>query len=306
MKRRTLKSALLAPLLFAGLGCGLAQADSAAPNDAPPPTPPDASATPAPLLPPSGPAPTAKELAGAAKTARAAEVARVYGVLAALQADAQLAPRIPAQALADARAALTRADKAQNDPATGPHLLYIADRKVQLARALTQTVVAQEQYQQLLAQRERSPNAAAAGAATAITPAIIDTPQQEELQKNAAALRPRRDRGALLFTIDDVIVMPGTITLTRETSNGLVALSVYLRRNPQSQLLLVGHARGNEGDDAIQRTAQSRVDGVRNYLMKYGVLVEQITLDTKVSNDDAQCARCVDAILDPPWSAPGS
>ncbi|MDB5985265.1 MAG: OmpA/MotB domain protein [Nevskia sp.] len=280
---RKLNSFGCAALLLAGLNGGLAQAQS----DAPPP--------------PTAPMPSAKEMAAAAKTARAGEVGRVSGQLAALQADPQLAARVPPQALVDARAALSSAERAQNDPTSGPHLLYLADRKVQLARALAETAAAQEQYQQLAAQRSPNAGSGAIGTTT-ITPAIIDTPQQEELQKNAAALRPVRDRGALRFTVDDVLVMPGTITLTPSTSNGLVAISVYLRRNPQSQLLLVGHARGTDGDDSIQRTAQSRADGVRNYLMKLGVLVEQITLDTKVSNDESLCTRCVDAFLDPPWA----
>ncbi len=250
-----------------------------------------------PLITPSGPN---KEMLAAAKNGRASEVARLNGELAALQADPSLSPRIPAQALADARAALVNADKAQGDAAKGPYLLYLADRKVQLVRTLAQTAYAQAQYQALVAQH--GDPAAAYQAPTPVTPAIVDTPQQEELRKNAAALQPRRDRGGLRFTVDDVLVMPGTITLTREVSNGLIALSVYLRRNPQSQLLLIGHARGSDSDDAIVRTAQSRADGVRNYLMRLGVQVEQITLDTKVSQDPNECARCVDAFLDPPWA----
>jgi len=241
-----------------------------------------------------------KDAEATAKTQRATELARITGMFNALQADPALAPRVPAPALAAAKEALSRASGAANDTDSGAYLLYIADRKVQLALALAQTAYAQEQYQQLVAQRDRSPNANAGF--TQITPTAIDTPQQEELQRGAAALHPSRDRGALHFFIDDVVVLPGTITLTRDTSNGLVALSVYLRRNPQSQLLLIGHSRGEVKDDAVQRTAQARADGVRNYLLRLGVQIEQITLDTKVSGEESQCMRCVDAYLDPPWA----
>ncbi len=59
--------------------------------------------------------------------------------------------------------------------------------------------------------------------------------------RSSLPLKPRRDAGALHFTVDDLLVMPGTVTLSRDVASGLVALSVYLRRNPQGQLLLIGH-----------------------------------------------------------------
>lgn len=269
-------------LLAAGLAaCVLVRADDAPP---PPEAPPSVAAEP-----PSAPAEPAFS-----EAFKKSELTRLRADLAALQADRTLAAHAQGP-IADAQKALKDAAAGYGNPDTALHFLYMADRKVQLARALAEGSVADEQYQQLLTQL----GPAARGGEVPLP--AVDTPQQEELIRNAAALKPRRENGALHFTVDNLLVLPGTVTLTDNLAQGLVALSVYLRRNQQSQLLLIGHARGNGDDEAVTRVAQSRADGVRNYLMRLGVLVEQITLETQVTNEESVCARCVEAILDPPW-----
>lgn len=73
---------------------------------------------------------------------------RVRAELGQLQADPQLASRAP-QALHEAEEAVTAAEVPQKDPALSAHLVYLADRKVQTARALAEAQVAEEQLRML-------------------------------------------------------------------------------------------------------------------------------------------------------------
>ncbi|MDE0854009.1 MAG: DUF4398 domain-containing protein [Nevskia sp.] len=73
---------------------------------------------------------------------------RVRAELGQLQADPQLANRAP-QALREAEDAVTAAEVPQKDPALSAHLVYLADRKVQTARALAEAQVAEEQLRVL-------------------------------------------------------------------------------------------------------------------------------------------------------------
>ena len=76
---------------------------------------------------------------------------RVSAELGQLEADPQLANRAP-QALKDAQDAVNAAEQPQKDPALSAHLVYIAERKVQTARALAEAQVAEEQLKMLQGQ----------------------------------------------------------------------------------------------------------------------------------------------------------
>ena len=76
---------------------------------------------------------------------------RVRADLDQLQADPQLASRAPV-ALKEAQEAVATAEEPQKDPALSAHLVYIADRKVQTARALAEAHVAEDQLKALQGQ----------------------------------------------------------------------------------------------------------------------------------------------------------
>ncbi|WP_084183038.1 DUF4398 domain-containing protein [Nevskia soli] len=73
---------------------------------------------------------------------------KVSAELSQLQADPQLASRAPV-ALKEAQDAVAAAQVAQKDPAESAHLVYLADRKVQTARALAEARVAEDQLKAL-------------------------------------------------------------------------------------------------------------------------------------------------------------
>jgi hypothetical protein len=68
--------------------------------------------------------------------------------LNALQADPQLVSRAPKE-LKEAQEAVVAAEESQKDPALSAHLAYIAERKVQTARALAEAHVAEDQLKLL-------------------------------------------------------------------------------------------------------------------------------------------------------------
>src|SRR3954471_18179826 len=92
-----------------------------------------------------GAAVAAALLAGCASTPmKPAGSADVRAKLIALQSNTLLANGAPV-ALKDAEAAVTVAEMPQKDLALAAHRVYIADRKVDTARALAETHVAEQQ-----------------------------------------------------------------------------------------------------------------------------------------------------------------
>lgn len=78
--------------------------------------------------------------------------------LAGLQADPNLASRAPA-AIKEAQDAVSAAEVPQSDPVLASHLAYMAERKVQIARALAESRQAEDQLDSLRAQRAAQPAA---------------------------------------------------------------------------------------------------------------------------------------------------
>ena len=79
--------------------------------------------------------------------------AEVRGKLTQLQSDPNLASRAPL-AIKEADAAVRIAEQPQADQQLAAHRVYLADRKVEIARAQAETRLAEDQRSALSAQRE--------------------------------------------------------------------------------------------------------------------------------------------------------
>lgn len=64
--------------------------------------------------------------------------------LEALKADSRLSSRVPVQ-MKEAEDAVVAAEAPQSDAALSTHLVYLADRKVQTAKATAEALVAEDQ-----------------------------------------------------------------------------------------------------------------------------------------------------------------
>src|SRR5262249_4266200 len=83
------------------------------------------------------------------------EVERVRGALTALQSDANLGPRAPV-AIGDAEQAVRNAEQAPADDSTETaHRVYLADKRVQIARAQAEQRYAEDQFSALSAKRDQ-------------------------------------------------------------------------------------------------------------------------------------------------------
>ena len=114
--------------------------------------------------------------------------------LTTLQSDVNLAKHSPV-AISEAEAAVKLAETPQDDPKVTAHRVYLADRKVDTARALAETKLAEEQRTALKEQNEtnrlqaRTREADAANAAAATARADADSSRASATE--AAAAQPR-------------------------------------------------------------------------------------------------------------------
>jgi outer membrane protein OmpA-like peptidoglycan-associated protein len=236
----------------------------------------------------------------------------VRGKLSQLQANTDLANRAPL-AMKDADAAVRAAETPQPDESLARHLVFMADRKVDTARALAETSLAEDQRTMLTQQREtarldaRTQEADAAkdqvaaartdsaeqklaadrsrvDADAALASAASSQLQTVELQKQALRMQQQLDdmhakateRGVVL-TLGDVLFTTGQARLKEGAAGNLNKLVAFLGQYPNRTVLIEGYTDnvGSEGDN--QALSQRRADGVRAYLIEQGVGILRLT-----------------------------
>ena len=133
--------------------------------------------------------------------------------LTQLQSDPSMASRAPL-AIKDADAAVSIAEQPEADKSLASHRVFIADRKVEIAKAQAETSLWEDQRAALIAEREtarldsRTREADTARMATADAEA-----QTAELQRQIEALQAKvTDRGVVL-TLGDVLFASGKADL---------------------------------------------------------------------------------------------
>lgn len=216
-----------------------------------------------------------------------------------LQADPQLASRAPL-ALKDAELAVAAAEQPQSDAALATHLVFLADRKIAIARAQAETRFAVDQRQALndqrdalrlearteeadsanrraaVAQVDASNQKAAADAARAEVDvargaAADDALAAEEMQRQITELEGKvTDRG-LVLTLGDVLFATGTADLNGGGNGHLAKLAGFLNKYPQRTARIEGYTDSVGGEDYNQGLSQRRADGVKSYLIAQGV-----------------------------------
>jgi outer membrane protein OmpA-like peptidoglycan-associated protein len=197
--------------------------------------------------------------------------------LTLLQSDPNLATRAPV-AIEEADAAVRTAEQPEADTSLGSHRVYIADRKVDIARAQAETHFLENQRAALGTQREearldsRTREADTAHAATADAEA-----QAAELQRQVDALQAKvTDRG-LVLTLGDVLFATGRAELNPGTASNLNQLVTFLGNYPSRTVMIEGHTDNVGTEDYNQGLSQRRADSVRSYLVRQGVDAARLT-----------------------------
>ena len=188
-----------------------------------------------------------------------------------LQSDQTLAGRAPL-AIKDADVAVSLAEQPQADLQLAAHRVYIADRKIDIARAQAETKLAEDQRAELSTQREdarldaRTQEADTAHAAVAASQA-----QSVELQRQLDELHAQVTERGIVLTLGDVLFATGRADLKPEATNNLLALVNFLNSYPNRTAAIEGYTDNVGSDDANQLLSERRAESVRSYLTGKGI-----------------------------------
>jgi outer membrane protein OmpA-like peptidoglycan-associated protein len=233
--------------------------------------------------------------------------AEVRNKLTQLQSDPNLASRAP-QAMKEADTAVQAAEQLQADKDLGAHRVYMADRKVEIARAEAETSFTEEQRAALSAQRESARLDARTREA--------DTAHQQaaELQRQIDALQAKPTDRGLIVTLGDVLFDTGRANLKPGATSNLNRLVAFLNQYPDRTVRIEGYTDSVGGEDYNQGLSERRADSVKSYLAGEGIGSIRLSASGKgesdpvASNDSAagrQQNRRVEVIIsNPPVSNP--
>jgi outer membrane protein OmpA-like peptidoglycan-associated protein len=264
--------------------------------------------------------------------------AEVRSRLTALQSNAELSTRAPV-AITAADVAVRAAEQPEPDTRLAAHRVFLADRKVETARAQAQTRLAEDQRAGLTEAREkarldartreadvarRQADAATAQAEAArlqASAARADSAQQRlaiaGAEQEAARLRLQleelqakaTERG-MVVTLGDVLFTSGQASLREGAAGNLSGLVKFLNEYPDRTLLIEGHTDSVGNEDMNQSLSQRRADAVRSYLLGQGIASPRLNAQGRgetapvASNESAtgrqQNRRVEILIVDPP------
>lgn len=260
--------------------------------------------------------------------------------LTQLQSDQNLASRVPL-AMKDAETAVRTAEQPQPDKELAAHRVYLADRKVETARAQAETSLAEDQRATLSAQREsarldartREADAAKGQVATAraegaeqkmaadrarsdadaATLAAASSDQQAaELQRQIDVLQAKPSDRGLVLTLGDVLFTSGGADLKPGATGNLNKLVAFLNSYPERTVAIQGYTDSVGSEDYNQGLSERRADSVKSYLTGQGIGSIRLSAsgrgesDPVAGNDSAagrQQNRRVEVIISNPPAA---
>ncbi|MCC5867766.1 MAG: OmpA family protein [Gammaproteobacteria bacterium] len=212
--------------------------------------------------------------------------------LTSLQSNAQLANRAPVEIRA-AEAAVTAAELPRKDTQYARHLVLVADRKVDTARARAQSRLYEDQRQALSEQSERvrleartmEADSARADARSARADADSAREQAEiarlradaaaqdtaELRRQIEELNARETDRGLVVTLGDLLFATGRSDLTGGAGPNLDKLANFLREYPDRTVLIEGHTDSVGSESSNFLLSERRADSVKSYLVRQGI-----------------------------------
>ena len=239
--------------------------------------------------------------------------------LTVLQSDPNLASRAPVP-MSEAVAAVTAAEVvSQGDQEQAAYLAYLADRKVDTARARAEVSLAEDQRAKLGQQRDSArldartheadvakDQAATARAETDAT-RVAAAEQAGELQRQIDELQAKPTDRGLVLTLGDVLFTTGMSDLNAGAASSLDKLTAFLNHYPERNAVIEGYTDSMGSEDYNLGLSQRRADAVKSYLMGHGIGSMRLAASGKgesqpvASNDSAtgrQQNRRVEVIID--------
>jgi outer membrane protein OmpA-like peptidoglycan-associated protein len=264
---------------------------------------------------------------------------QVRAKLTALQNDPSLANGAPV-AIKDAEMAVREAERIEKkkDLALSAHRVYIADRKVDTARALAETKYSEterltlnEQAEKarldsrtreadraksdaLVARAETAEQKLAASAArneadTALLAANASQQQAAELQRQLEILQARPTDRGLVLTLGDTLFATGKAELKSGATANLDRITAFMNEYPKRTAAIEGFTDSMGSDDMNQALSQRRADAVKNYLVGQGVGSNRLSSSGRGENapiadngsaEGRQQNRRVEVVIDQP------
>jgi outer membrane protein OmpA-like peptidoglycan-associated protein len=209
----------------------------------------------------------------------------VRAKLTALQNDPALATRAPL-ATKEAEAAVTQAELIQPDLALAAHRVYIADRKVDTAKAQAETQVAEERRVALGKETERArldartreadlsrvaATEARSDANAAQVAANASEQQAAELQRQLEIMQAKPTDRGLVLTLGDTLFATGRSELKSGETANLDRLGDFLTKYPSRTASIEGFTDSMGSEDSNQALSERRADSVKRYLVGRGV-----------------------------------
>jgi outer membrane protein OmpA-like peptidoglycan-associated protein len=232
--------------------------------------------------------------------------------LTQLQSDPSLAGRAPL-AVKEADTAVQVAEQPQADQELGAYRVYMADRKVEIARAQAETSLAEDQRTALSANRETSRLDARTREADAAHVATANSQQQAaELQRQIDVLQAKPTDRGLIVTLGDVLFDTGKASLKAGATSNLNKLVAFLNEYSDRTVLIEGYTDSVGSEDYNQGLSERRADSVKSYLAGQGIGSIRLSASGKgesdpvASNDSAagrQQNRRVEVIISNPPAA---
>jgi outer membrane protein OmpA-like peptidoglycan-associated protein len=233
--------------------------------------------------------------------------------LTSLQSDPNLATRAPA-ATKEADAAVRAAEQPEADKDLAAYRVYLADRKVEIAKAQAQTSFAEDQRVQLSTQREKARldartreadtargQVATAQAKGAEEKAAADQARGEadvariaaassgqqaaELQRQIDALQAKPTDRGLVVTLGDVLFMTGRADLQVGAVGNLGRLVTFLNKYPDRTVAIEGYTDSVGSEGYNQRLSERRADSVKSYLAAQGIGSIRLSASGKGESD---------------------
>lgn len=213
--------------------------------------------------------------------------------LESLKSESALAVAAPA-ALRDAEGAVRKAEAALSSDATElDHLGYLAEIKVELARAEAEKTLAQAELKALGSDRERlmmdarlknaetlareadaraRAEADARNRSAALVAAKVQAPQTE-----LDNLKVKQTERGMVMNLGEVLFSTGKAEIKAGATGKLDQLAEFLAKNPTRKIVIEGHTDSLGSEATNLKISQDRATSVKAYLMKKGVAPTRIS-----------------------------